>query len=92
MKAPRYKERVLARFPDAKPAVTTLWPDGTPRHITIISGNLRLEMKSPGNSDWWDENLPRNYREAWKEAFYWCVMHPTEKVQSDLFTEERKKA
>lgn len=81
---PSYKKLVLARFPNAKPAITSFWRDGTPRHVTIIAGNERLERLAK-NADWWNDNGPQSHVRAWREAYLWCLAHPGDSVQSDLF-------
>lgn len=84
----KYKELVLARFPNAKSAVTSLWRDGTPRHYTIITGNQRLEIPVKSDSGWWADNVQRSSAQAWREAYYWMLANPSEGVQTDLFEEK----
>lgn len=86
----KYKQMVMQRFPTARTLIISRYPDGRPRHTTIIVGEQRLEMPTAGDSDWWTDNEPRGAGHAWREAWLWCLRHPDKKDQSDLFDEEQK--
>jgi|KBSMisStaDraftv2_1062788.scaffolds.fasta_scaffold1981474_1 hypothetical protein len=70
----RYKSKVLAQHPDAKPVVLRRYPDMEPRYVAIYAGKRRLDcdQDDPGdNRSWAGEQ--RLHNAAWRSAYYYLV-------------------
>jgi hypothetical protein len=69
----RYKSKVLAQHPDAKPVVMRRYPDMEPRYVAIYVGKRRLDLDQPDGDDrsWGGEQ--RLHNAAWRSAYYFLV-------------------
>jgi hypothetical protein len=67
----RYKDKVVARFPNAQPVVTERWPDGYPRRVDIFAGARKLTLDA-------EEDSPQMYNGAWRQAWRWCCARDRE--------------
>lgn len=73
----RFKSKVLAQVPNAKPVVLRRFPDGEPKYVAIFNGpNGRVPMDVGSwvdelDNGWGGEKQLANA--AWRSAYYWLI-------------------
>jgi hypothetical protein len=73
----RFKSKVLAQLPNAKPVVLRRFPDMEPKYVAIFNGpNGRVPMDdgydpAEHDSGWGGEKQLANA--AWRSAYFWLL-------------------
>ena len=70
----QYKAKVIRRFPNAEPIVMEQWPDGSPRRVVIHADGPNSQRLTTTLHD-------QSFKGAWRDAYYWCVRHPTQEYR-----------
>jgi hypothetical protein len=77
----RYKSKVLAQVPNARPVVLRRFPDGEPKYVAIFNGKdgrVAMDIHSwvdELDNGWGGESQRHNA--AWRSAYYWLVRNKT---------------
>ena len=72
----RFKSKVLAQVPNARPVVLRRFPDMEPKYVAIFNGpggRVAMDIGEPDAEDktWGGEKQLANA--AWRSAYFWLV-------------------
>jgi hypothetical protein len=68
----------LKCFPNAVACIHELWPDGTPKIVTVY--NIAHDGEVPLNPGFREGG----YRTAWRNAYFWCIRNSTQETRELL--------
>ncbi len=72
----RFKSKVLAQVPNARPVVLRRFPDMEPKYVAIFNGEhgrVPMDAVTPDDlNDGWGGDK-QGHNAAWRSAYFWLV-------------------